>query len=338
MRLPSAIRRADGLAQPSTERAVRRPSDHVRLILIWLALLAVPFIAPNAYVVSLASMALINLILIASLNLLMGFGGQISLGHAGFFGLGAYASGILNVKLGLGAWLGLPAAALIAGVAALVIGLPTLRLRGHYLSMATLGWNAILVVLFNQLVNLTGGPNGLLGVKPFSLAGIRLDTEARAFPLVWLAALLIMLAILNLLHSRLGRALRAVATNELGADAIGIDSFGIKLLFFVLSAGMAGIAGSLYVHVNQYASPETFGISNSILLNVMVALGGSGTYWGPLLGALIYTTVPQLLLGYEDAELMLFGLGMLVVLIVFPGGLANVPNALARRFGLRGRP
>jgi branched-chain amino acid transport system permease protein len=168
--------------------AVRRPSDHLRLLLIWLALLAIPFAAPNAYVVSLANMALINLILIASLNLLMGYGGQISLGHAGFFGLGAYASGILNVKLGLSAWLGLPAAALIAAVAALVIGLPALRLRGHYLSMATLGWNAILVVLFNQLVSLTGGPNGLLGVQPFSLAGIKLDTEPRAFPLVWLTS------------------------------------------------------------------------------------------------------------------------------------------------------
>jgi len=312
--------------------AARRPSNHLWLILTWLVLLVVPFVASNAYVISLANMALINLILIASLNLLMGFGGQISLGHAGFFGLGAYASGILNVKLGLTAWLGLPAAALIAATAALVIGLPALRLRGHYLSMATLGWNAILVVLFNQLVDLTGGPNGLLGVQSFSVAGIRLDTELRAFPLVWLASLLVMLAILNLLGSRLGRALRAVATNELGADAIGIDSFRTKLLFFVISAGMAGIAGSLYVHVNQYASPETFGISGSILLIVMVAIGGSGTYWGPLLGALIYTAVPQLLLDYEDAELMLFGLGMLFVLIVFPGGLASVPAAVMRRF------
>jgi branched-chain amino acid transport system permease protein len=318
--------------------ATRLASDHLRLVLIWLALLSVPFVAPNAYVVSLANMALINLILIASLNLLMGFGGQISLSHAGFFGLGAYASGILNVKLGVSAWLGLPAAALVAAAAALAIGLPALRLRGHYLSMATLGWNAILVVLFNQLVSLTGGPNGLLGVMPFSLGAIRLDSESRAFPLVWLASLLVMLAILNFLRSRLGRALRAVATNELGADAIGIDSFRTKLLAFVLSAGMAGIAGSLYVHVNLYASPETFGIASSILLIVMVALGGSGTYWGPLLGALIYTAVPQLLLGYEDAELMLFGLGMLVVLIAFPGGLAGVPGALMRRFASPRQP
>jgi branched-chain amino acid transport system permease protein len=306
------------------------------LVLLWLVLLAVPFVAPNAYVVSLANVALINVILIASLNLLMGFGGQISLGHAGFFGLGAYASGIINVKLGLSPWFGLPVAALVASLAALLIGIPALRLRGLYLSMATLGFNAILVVMFNRLIDLTGGPNGLLGVRPFSFAGISLNSEARAFPLVWLVSLLVMVAILNLLRSRTGRALRAVATNELGADAIGIDSFNTKLLFFVVTAGMAGIAGSLYVHINQYASPETFDISAAILLVVMVALGGSGTYWGPVTSALILTVVPQLLLDYEDAELMLFGLGMLIVLILFPGGLARVPEALMRRFAKAG--
>ena len=290
---------------------------------------------PTNYLVSLANLFLINVILIASLNLLMGYGGQISLGHAGFFGLGAYVSGILSAKVGLSAWIGLPAAMLTTGLAALVIGVPVLRLRGLYLSMATLGWNAILVVLFNRLVELTGGPNGLLGVAPFSIGGFRLDTDLREFPLVWLVSLLVMLAILHVLHSRFGRALRAVATNELGAEALGIDSARIKLLFFVLSAGMAGIAGSLYVHTNQYASPETFSISNSILYVVMVALGGTGTFWGPVLGALIYTAVPQLLLDYEDAELMLFGLGMLIVLIAFPRGLAGVPAALRNWHGGR---
>jgi branched-chain amino acid transport system permease protein len=336
---PPVVASTPGPAEPDegTERsgpapAAARLSDHWLLLLIWLVLLVVPFVAPNAYVISLANVALINVILVASLNLLMGFGGQISLGHAGFFGLGAYASGIINVKLGLSPWIGLPMAALAASLAALIVGIPALRLRGLYLSMATLGWNAILVVLFNRLIGLTGGPNGLLGVRPFSIAGIPLDTEARAFPLVWLVSLLVMLAILNLLRSRTGRALRAVATNELGADAAGVDSFKTKLLFFVLTAAMAGIAGSLYVHINQYASPETFDISAAILLVVMVALGGSGTYWGPVIGALILTVVPQLLLDYEDAELMLFGMGMLIVLIVFPGGLARLPDALMSRF------
>ena len=154
-----------------------RLSDRSRLLLVWLVLLAAPFVAPNDYVFSLANMLLINVILIASLNLLMGYGGQISLGHAGFFGLGAYVSGVLNVKLAVTAWIGLPAAALITALAAVLIGIPVLRLRGLYLSMATLGWNAIVVVLFNRLVDLTGGPNGLLGVAPFSIGGLRLDTE-----------------------------------------------------------------------------------------------------------------------------------------------------------------
>jgi branched-chain amino acid transport system permease protein len=306
-------------------------SDRVRLFLVWLVLLAVPFAAPNAYLVSLANLMLINIILIASLNLLMGYGGQISLGHAGFYGLGAYVSGVLNVKFAMSAWIGLPVAALVTGLAALAIGIPALRLRGLYLSMATLGWNAILVIMFNRLIDVTGGPNGLLGVKPFALGGFALDTDIRQFPVVWLVSLVVMLAILNLLHSRIGRALRAVATNELGADAVGIDSFRTKLVVFVLTAGMAGIAGSLYVHINQYASPETFSVSNSILLVVMVAIGGSGTYWGPILGALVYTAVPQILINYDDIELMLFGLAMLVVLIALPSGLAGLPAALRRQ-------
>ena len=330
------IEPAPGDASAPTIRSDRAktPLPHQTLLLVWLALLAVPFAAPNAYVVSLANLMLINVILIASLNLLMGYGGQISLGHVGFYGLGAYVSGALGVKLGFGAWIGLPAAALTTGLAALAIGIPTLRLRGLYLSMATLGFNAILVILFNRLVDVTGGPNELLGVKPFALGGFALNTDIRQFPLVWLLSLLVMLAIGNLLRSRLGRALRAVATNELGAEAAGVDSFRTKLVIFVLTAGMAGMAGSLYVHINQYASPETFSVSNSILLVVMVAIGGSGTYWGPLFGALLYTAVPQLLLEYEDVELMLFGLAMLVVLIALPSGLAGLPAALRR--GLAG--
>lgn len=337
--IPAETRAATGPVidreAPQKNRIKSGLVGHWPLILVWLLLILIPVLASNNFVVSLANAALINLILIASLNLLMGFGGQISLGHAGFFGLGAYASGILNVKLGIDAWLGLPVAALVASLAALLIGIPALRLRGLYLSMATLGFNSILFVLFNRLVSVTGGPNGLLGVKPFSLFGWPLDNEIKAFPLIWLVSFLIMLSIRNLLRSRIGRALRAVATNELGAEAVGINSFHTKLLFFVLAAGMAGVAGSLYVHVNQYASPETFDISNSILLVVMVAIGGSGTYWGPVAGTLVLTVVPQLLLDYQDAELMLFGFGMLIVLIAFPTGLAGVPEALMQRFKSR---
>ena len=255
------------------------------LFIFWLALLAIPLVGLNDYLVSLGTSFLINLILIASLNVLIGYCGQISLGHAGFFGLGAYSAGILSAKLGLNPWLGLPVACVVSAFAALVIGIPALRLRGHYLAMATLGFNAILAVLFDQLVSWTGGPNGLLGVKALAFGSFALNNQARIFPLVWLCAGLVMLALLNLIQSRVGRAIRAVATSEIAAGSLGIDAFRYKLTVFVLTAAMAGLAGSLYVESNLYASPESFGFSSSILLVAMVALGGWGRYGGAILGA-----------------------------------------------------
>ena len=300
------------------------------LLLFFLALLPIPLIGFNDYVVSLGTSFLINLILIASLNVLIGYCGQISLGHAGFYGLGAYAAGMLSAKLGLNPWFGLPVACLVSAFAALVIGIPALRLRGHYLAMATLGFNAILAVLFDQLVSWTGGPNGLLGVKPLALGNFALSSQARIFPLVWLCAGLVMLALLNLIQSRVGRAIRAIATSQIAAQSLGIDAFRYKLIVFVLTAAMAGLAGSLYVESNLYASPESFGFSPSILLVAMVALGGWGRHGGAILGALIYTGAPELLRSFQDAQLLIFGAGMIAVLLFFPGGLAGAGDSIAR--------
>ncbi len=307
------------------------------LFIFWLALLAIPLVGLNDYLVSLGTSFLINLVLIASLNVLIGYCGQISLGHAGFFGLGAYSAGILSAKLGLNPWLGLPVACVVSAFAALVIGIPALRLRGHYLAMATLGFNAILAVLFDQLVSWTGGPNGLLGVKALAFGSFALNNQARIFPLVWLCAGLVMLALLNLIQSRVGRAIRAVATSEIAAGSLGIDAFRYKLTVFVLTAAMAGLAGSLYVESNLYASPESFGFSSSILLVAMVALGGWGRYGGAILGALIYTGAPELLRTFQDAQLLIFGAGMIAVLLFFPSGLAGAGDRIARVL-LRYRP
>ena len=299
------------------------------LFIFWLALLAIPLVGLNDYLVSLGTSFLINLILIAGLNVLIGYCGQISLGHAGFYGLGAYAAGILSAKLGLNPWLGLPVACLVSAIAALVIGIPALRLKGYYLAMATLGFNAILAVLFDQLVSWTGGPNGLLGVKPLAFGSFALSSQARIFPIVWLCAGLVMFALLNLIQSRVGRAIRAIATSQIAADSLGIDAFRYKLIVFVLTAGMAGLAGSLYVESNLYASPESFGFSSSILLVAMVALGGWGRYGGAILGALIYTGAPELLRTFQDAQLLIFGAGMIAVLLFFPGGLAGAGDSIA---------
>ena len=320
----SAAPPASSAASPAAEARRRLRT----VALVWAVLAAWPFVAGNDYVTSLGVYFFINLLLIGGLNLVMGYGGQISLCQAGFFGLGAYVSGALALKAGLPPWLGVVAAPVGTALAALVIGLPALRLRGHYLAMATLGFNAILSVLFVELVSITGGPNGLAGIPPLAVGSVSLDGAKRFFWLAWLAGAVLMVLVAFLLASRAGRALRAVADSEVAAAAMGVDPFRTKLLAFMASAAAAGVAGALYAHFNQYASPETFSFSASVLLVVMVALGGWGHYWGPLLGAAVYTAVPELLRRFQDAELLVFGAGMLVVLLFLPDGLAGLGRRL----------
>lgn len=301
------------------------------IVLCWLVFAAWPLIVPNDYLLSLGVAFFINVLLLASLNLITGFAGQISLCHAGFFGLGAYISGVLATRYGLAPALGLICAMIGAGGSAWLIGLPVLRLRGHYLAMATLGFNAILSVLFVELVGLTGGPNGLNAIPPITLGSFALDSAGRFFWLAWLLAAIVMAVLAALLASRAGRALRAVSGSEVAAQSMGIDPFAVKLGAFVLSGAIAALAGALYAHFNQYASPETFSFSTSVLLLVMVALGGWGHYWGPIYGALIYTAMPELLQRFQDAELFVFGACMIVVLLYLPGGVAGAVQALGER-------
>jgi branched-chain amino acid transport system permease protein len=307
--------------------AHRRHSRRI-LATVWILAIAYPFIAPNDYLQSLGVTFFLNLMLIASLNLVMGWTGQASLAHASFYGLGAYASGVLNVRYGLSPWLGsVVAVALVAAVAAF-IGATTLRLRGPYVAMGTLGFSGIITVLFVELVPITGGPNGLSAIAPYPFFGIDLDTAMRFYWLAWIVSALVMWGFLNLYESAQGRALRAIAGSEIGANSLGVNTFAYKTVAFVLGAGVAGLAGALYVHFNMYASPETFGFSTSVLLVVMVAVGGTGLFWGPLFGAAVYTVVPELLRRYQDIELFVFGACMILVLLFMPGGIAGFANRL----------
>jgi branched-chain amino acid transport system permease protein len=317
---------------PLASSPLHERSRRIRLVaVVWILFAAWPFVAGNDYVLSLGVFFFVNLLLLGGLNLVMGYGGQISLCQAGFFGMGAYMSGVLSVRWGVPPAFGALAAMAGAAVSAFVIGVPALRLRGHYLSMATLGFNAILSVLFNELVSVTGGPNGLSGVPPIALFGFAFDTPARFFWLAWLAGLVLMLLVASLLASRAGRALRAVSGSEVAADSMGVDTFRVKLASFMASAVAAGLAGALYVHFNQYASPETFSFSASVLLVVMVAIGGWGRYWGPLFAAAVFTAVPEFLRRVQDAELLVFGACMVVVMLFLPGGIASLAARLGRR-------
>ncbi|CAN5716174.1 branched-chain amino acid ABC transporter permease [soil metagenome] len=312
---------------PLAQRNLR--AKHIAMA--WVLFAFWPLMASNDYVLSLGIFFFINLLLLAGLNLSMGYGGQISLCQAGFFGVGAYMSGVLSVRYGVPPAFSAVLAMIGAALSAVIIGLPALRLRGHYLSMATLGFNAILTVLFNELVPFTGGPNGLSGIPPINLFGFEFGTPGRFFWLAWVAGLALMLLIASLLASRAGRALRAVAGSEVAADSMGVDPFHSKLAAFTFSAVSAAAAGALYAHFNQYASPETFSFSASVLLVVMVAIGGWGHFWGPLFGAAIFTAVPELLRKFQDAELLVFGAGMVLIMLFLPGGIASIASRVAHR-------
>lgn len=316
---------------PSNTLSSRLKRNRLKLIIVWALTLIWPLVAPNDYILSLGVYFFINLILITSLNVIMGWTGQVSLAHAAFYGLGAYVSGVLNTRWDISPWLGTIAAMVGVGVVAAFVGWSTLRLKGPYLSMGTLGFSGILSVLFVELVSLTGGPNGLANIAPYELFGFSLDTPGRFFGLVWLASAVVMWCLINLYYSVSGRSLRAIEGSEIGANTLGVNTFRAKVIAFSLSAAMAGLAGAMYAHFNQFASPETFGFFTSVLMVVMVALGGVGSLWGPVFGAAVLTVVPELLRRFQDAELLIFGICMILVLLYLPGGIASLGQRMRRK-------
>lgn len=273
----------------------------------------------------------IYILLSTGLNILMGYAGQISLGHAAFWGLGAYISGVLTAKFGWPPLMALVAAVAGTCLAALVVGIPALRLKGHYLAMATLGVGIIFHTMFAQLASLTGGPSGLVGVPSFSVGTLAVDTGLRNYYFIWAWVTIGLIGALNLRQSRMGRALNAIKGSDVAAECMGVDTYRYKVVIFVLSAAYAAIAGSLYVHYLNFVAPDTFGFMNSVLLLTMVVVGGIGSFWGPVIGASILTVLPEYLRAYEGLEVILYGLILVGVMMFMPNGLAPLfQNLLSR--------
>jgi branched-chain amino acid transport system permease protein len=258
------------------------------------------------------------------LNLLMGYAGQVSLGHAGLYGLGAYVSGVLGARFGLSPWIGLVVAALATGVLAYLVGIPTLRLTSYYLAMATLGIGVVLHLAFVQLYRWTGGSSGLSGIPSFDLRLGTISSDVLHYYLIWAFVAAGLVIARNLVNASAGRLLRALGESEVAAEAMGVDTAGEKRRIFVLSSVYASVAGSLYAHYITVISPEIFSFLFSVLLVLMVAIGGIGLYWGGVLGAVLLTVLPELLRRYGDYEVPLYGLALIVVMLFLPRGLAGV--------------
>ncbi|MDD2897167.1 MAG: branched-chain amino acid ABC transporter permease [Desulfuromonadaceae bacterium] len=286
-------------------------------------ILAVPYLFSGGYLMNVFVFIGINTMLAIALNLLLGYAGQISLGHAGFFGLGAYVSGVLTSTYSLNPWIAMTSAALAVGCLAWLIGFPVLKLKGHYLAMATLGLGIIMYISFNETVDLTGGPSGLSGIPNLELGGITFDTDVKNYYLIWGCALAVMLFSLNLAQSRVGRALRAVHDSEIAAQVLGVDARNLKVQIFALSAVISSLAGSLYAHTMTFISPASFGFNFSIELLTMVVIGGLGSIYGSFLGAALLTLLPEFLRGANDYDIIIYG-GLLIVMVMYmPGGIVR---------------
>lgn len=284
-------------------------------------LLVFPHIESNPYTLGLTNLIAINAIVVLGLNLFIGFAGQISLGHAAFFGLGAYGSGIATVTFGLAPWPAMSLVALLVGLVALLVGIPVLRLSGHYLAMATLGLNYVVHTILLQWDEVTGGPSGFAGIPSLSVGSLTFDDAVSRHYLLWGFAMICLLLCLNLVRSGVGRGLAALAGDETAAASLGVDTRAAKVKVFVLSAVLASLAGSLFAHCYQYVSPDTFGIFASTDFVIMVVIGGMGSIWGSLFGAAFLTLMPEWVEFFETYKDFVHGGILVLVLMFLPQGL-----------------
>jgi branched-chain amino acid transport system permease protein len=261
-------------------------------------------------------------IVTVGLCLLMGYTGQVSLGQAAFFGMGAYISAILTTTSGLNPWLAMLIAAVMTGAFAYIIGYPIFRLKGNYLAMATLGLGLIMWIVFKQLNQSFGEPDGISGIPSLSIGGFVFDTSFRRYFLVWAFCLVILLISQNIVRSRTGRALRAIHGSEAAAESIGINIGRFKVKILVLSAVYASLAGSLFAHHLRYVGAQPFDFLASVKLVVMAVIGGLASIWGAIFGAgTTHILSDEVLLRFGDWDVVIYGLILVLVMIFMPEGL-----------------
>lgn len=299
---------------------------------------ALPQLVTVPYFMHLIILALIWVILAQGQNLIQGFVGYVSIAQAGFMGIGAYFSTLLSVKLGWSVWTTLWLAPLFTTLVSVLVGYPSLRVKGHYFAIVTLAYNMVIFTILLTFSSVTGGEAGISNVpRPpeFSVLGWVVNFEGKSntayYTLVLLSALLATGLCAIILHSRVGRVLVAIRQNESLADAMGVSTWRYKLFAFVVSAGLAGFAGALYAHYIGFLNPEPFGVDQSLNAILAVILGGSGTLAGPVVGAFAVTFLPEYLRIADSYRLVTYGFILVVATIFLPRGLVPVAQDLLTR-------
>jgi len=259
------------------------------------------------------------------LNLTLGYAGQMSIGHAAFLGIGAYTAAIL-MKLGWSFWLVLPAAALLCFAVGLVLGFPALRVQHHYLAFATLGFNVLMFLFFRNEEWLTGGTFGISGIPRPPL----FDGSGAYFYFAYASTIVLALILAWIIRSPWGRAFAALRDNPIRAESLGVNIMAYTLLAFAIGAAFAGIAGAYFASLVEFIEPAPFSLTSSLMMLLMVIVGGSGRFFGPMLGAAIVVLLPEWLRVMKDWYLVMFGLAVVALMIWLPGGLLSIPERLRR--------
>ena len=291
-----------------------------------------PLVLPSNFYVRIAALIYINALAVLGLNLLMGFAGQVSLGHAGFFGIGAYAVALGPIYLGIPSWASLLGGAGLSGLLAFLVGRPILRLSGYYLAIATLGMGVLVSMVVTNETNITGGPNGM-EVRRMVLFDWRVSGPMTWYWISGVTLVIGSLIVVNLINSPTGRALRAIHDSEIASRVLGVDVARYKLLAFVISAVFASIAGSYLVLLDGFVTPGAASFLLSIELVVMAVLGGLGSILGSIVGAAILVILPQGLTVFHAYEHAVLGAIIIVVLIFLPSGIVPSITSLFRRRG-----
>ncbi|MBS3907254.1 MAG: branched-chain amino acid ABC transporter permease [Syntrophaceae bacterium] len=298
-----------------------RKKETLFLIIFALAIILIPLFVKNKYHFMVMNIVGLNTIVVIGLNLLIGFTGQISLGHAAFYGMGAYLSAIFTATFGFPPWPTIVLAMIITGMVAYFVGYPSLKLKGHYLVMATLGFSIIVHIFMVELDRITGGPSGFPGIPHLSIGAFVFDNDFKNFYLIWTFVFFCILVSVNLVNSRVGRALKAIHGSEVAANTLGIDTDKYKTKVFVLSAVFASLAGSLYAHYITFISPRSFDFYYSIQAVTMVIVGGMGSVWGAFFGAGLLTVLSEFLHVAEKYNIIAYGAILTLVLVFLPEGI-----------------
>ena len=310
-----------------------------KIITLFVVLFALPSAITDRYFQHIMVLSCIYVILASSWNLLAGYSGLLNLGHAAFFGIGAYSSALLVIHMGLSPWLGIFVGAAISALFGVGLGVPALRLRGPYLAIVTIGFSEIIKLVSMNWVDLTRGSLGLSEIPP--LTPIKLSqnlkiefiTEQNAYYVILIFTILTLFVIRKLVKSEFGLTLESMREEEDGAESIGINTSQYKLVIFMISAFIAGFAGGLYAHYVRLLSPETLSLHETFTVLTMVAVGGIGTFVGPVIGAVFLTVLSEALRFFEEAinfdiRMVIYGALLMVTILFMRKGIVGVYNSL----------